>query len=230
MYAPEKTFSSPEAQSILTNNQGKVVSTLDVFPTLQHILYGCCFRYGSQAHWKYGGCRHKQKPWCCISGVDLMSARTYSMIESLSPGTLHQIRKDRFLLFRITKGWRSLLRYDECTKNGTSSCVGKLMEENRMFWRNFLDKKNATVSHQFMNSDPIMRLRRDLGLWMRINSPIADMEIGVSTSLSGDYICHPRKIIPAHDEDRGRDQGQELERWSKTPGRRARILRNIRPL
>lgn len=40
MYVPDNIFSSPEAKAVFKSNQEKVVSILDVYPTLQHIMYG----------------------------------------------------------------------------------------------------------------------------------------------------------------------------------------------
>jgi membrane-anchored protein YejM (alkaline phosphatase superfamily) len=70
MYIPEALFPSEQARETLKRNKDKVLSTLDLFPTIQHILYGGDVDATAERRSTAGAANLRQDEDHCVTGLD----------------------------------------------------------------------------------------------------------------------------------------------------------------
>jgi hypothetical protein len=163
MYVPEKIFTSPSARETLKSNQAKVVSTLDLFPTLQHILYRGDAALTAPERRERNATDTGKDHDVCISGLDLMSVQVPSDRLTISWNYLSQTPTNKLfalsnttsaLFIKEERGGRRKVfsfRYD---KEVSNSRTGKAptSKEEIAYWLDRLKQRETLAQHAFLAS------------------------------------------------------------------------------
>lgn len=151
MYIPKKLFPSFEARQTLVDNLNKTVSTLDLFPTMQHILYGGSAEATAEARKANNaidihGEAFKEN---CITGFDLLGESVPENRLAISWNVIHKPNSNPLLAaisnsergFYIRQGWPrrngvfELNFNPACTSEWTNTCVEEATTDSKIFWR-----------------------------------------------------------------------------------------------
>jgi hypothetical protein len=100
MHIPRHLFPSSTSQKTLRNNVDKVVSILDLFPSVQHILYGGNVSSTSMERVAVGAASLRSKEWQrhCITGMDLLSENVPDNRLALSWNTVTEPESKQLLV------------------------------------------------------------------------------------------------------------------------------------
>lgn len=167
MYVPAQLFSSEKARETLRSNQDRVVSTLDLFPTMQHVLYGGDSTETSdeRALSKAADVSADGELEHCVTGFDLMSLSIPEDRVAISWNIVSE-KRPQYRLVAVSSADRGMYRkgdwgggisefqYGNCTASGKGECTRPMTENDRTYWKNLIhDMHNSsTMSKQFMNS------------------------------------------------------------------------------
>lgn len=188
MYFPRHLFASDDERERLARNTKQVISTLDVFPTLQHILYGGDAGATKELRSRFSSSNLSSPSILrnCVTGLDLLDVDipnervTFGVNHvSVEVSQIHQWTigsKDNVLLYRegrTTKRSRlqSIGLYEihmNCTEAGDScvSDIGKGSHEVRERWGAMMQwvETSSLVSENAKNSFFVKRFRKELDL------------------------------------------------------------------
>jgi len=182
MYIPDRLFTSEDARETLRSNQDKVVSTLDLFPTMQHIIYGGDAKETSQERTKSKAAdvSKDEELEHCVTGFDLMSTSIPDDRVAISWNSLSKMKRhDRLLAISnaergmYRKGdWKwglRQMRYGNCTTSGEGECVEDMTEADRTYWKGIVQGMYncSTMSNQFMNSKFISYFQEELDMYRK---------------------------------------------------------------
>lgn len=159
IYAPEPALALagfPGASAVLKHNEDKVVSTLDLYPTLWNILYN---RTNENV---------LKDDHNCITGLNLMGTRisddrlafSYNYVskwETLPSVALSNSERGIYW-FREGKNKLLEMHFDESCSKGIDSgpCTSALTMEDKTHWQDLLDNN----THPFMKSKVILDLKK----------------------------------------------------------------------
>jgi len=155
MWAPKHLFPSEEDRERLRHNTQQTVSTLDLFPTIQHFLYGGSVEETAnlRAEHRAADTTSANDRDHCVSGVDLLSTTVPDDRLSVQWNKISQPLsgyKGNFLgalsgketgiyvkgsgtaRSRSFKAWE--LDFGECTASWEADCAIELTEERRRYW------------------------------------------------------------------------------------------------
>jgi hypothetical protein len=179
MYVPEHLASSTKARETLRSNTERAISTLDVFPTLQHFLYGGSASQTEAVRLANAAAdtRSMFELDNCITGFDLASIRIPEDRVALSwnyvsrpYGKEYRSLKalstvERGLYIKEGKEFGQLL-YDSCTSDPSNDCVEPLSDEDRTYWRNVVNQmiNTTTGSAALMKSELMVAFHKELGM------------------------------------------------------------------
>ena len=188
LYAPKNLFPSEEDRRRLRHNTQQAVSTLDLFPTIQHFLYGGSAKETDNLRAEHNAAdtssvddlRH------CITGHDLLSTEITDDRLTVQWNSVSQPQsgyKGLFLgalsgkasgLYVKGMGGKAVpekfraweLDYGQCTTVWEADCAMELTEERRMHWLKIINKQpppaSLKISGQVYNTRYMKMLRETL--------------------------------------------------------------------
>ena len=187
MYAPAHLIPSEEDRQRLRQNTERAVSTLDLFPTIQHFLYGGSAEETSNLRHEHRAAdtlsQHDRDH--CATGIDLLATRIeddrltvqwnkISQMESGKKGNFLGALSGRTtgLYVKGTGGnpttngafsaWE--LDYDRCPEVWYADCAKEMTEERRLHWLKTIQELSQQPQHMIseqMQNTKYMRLLRE---------------------------------------------------------------------
>jgi hypothetical protein len=182
MYIPKRLFPSSKARQTLLSNLNKTMSTLDIFPTMQHILYGgnaedtTEARKANDAKDIHGDVFQEN----CITGVDLLGETIPDDRLAISWNIVHKPKSNPMLAaisnsergFYIRKGWprrNGVFEIDystDCTAEWQNTCVKEVTTTSRIFWRKAITElyNSSKLSKSVMESKFMIEMQNNLDI------------------------------------------------------------------
>jgi hypothetical protein len=170
MHVPKHLFSSVTEQRILRENVNQVVSILDLFPTLQHILYGGNVAATLKDRVATGAASTSsdQEQRHCFTGLDLLDQVVPDDRVALSWNVVTE-PESKQLLAAVSNTERALylrrgyarrnglfqMTYDACTIQGLASdCTEEATPADRIFWQGVVRgmHNSSTVNKHVLDS------------------------------------------------------------------------------
>ena len=189
LYAPKHLFPSEEDRRQLRRNTQRAVSTLDLFPTLQHFLYGGSVQDTAilRAEHRAADTASVEDHNHCITGYDLLNTEISDDRLTVQWNKISQPQsgyKGNFLgalsakesgLYVKGSGGNTIpgkfqaweLDYGNCTMAWDADCAVELTEERRQYWLETISapqspKPSLMISDQVYHSRYMKLLRKTL--------------------------------------------------------------------
>ena len=167
MYVPRHLFPSDQSRELLRYNTNQTVSLLDLYPTLQHFLYGgdapatASLRRANFA----ADATSEREQQQCVTGFDLLAtpipderlAVSWNKVSNEQSGEHGHFLaalsgKDKALYVkgmngRADWGFEAFeMDYDQCTERWDADCALELTEERRLHWQEALREQHLSAS------------------------------------------------------------------------------------
>jgi len=184
LWAPRHLFPSDETRDRLRRNTEQTISTLDLFPTIQHFLYGGDAHETANLRAEHQAADTLHDRDHCVTGYDLLSteiaddrlAVQWNKISNPMSGDKGNFLgalsgRDRGLYVKgrggnahVSGSFHAMeLDYGECTTAWDADCAIELTEERRQYWLQVLaeSRPSSMISDQLRDTKH-MRLLRDV--------------------------------------------------------------------
>jgi len=171
MHIPQALFPSNEAREKLKRNQEKVLSTLDLFPTMQHILYGGDVESTAQKRASATAAHVRQDDDHCVTGFDLMGddihddrlAVSWNVASEQQPrGRLIAISDKHNGVYRkgAFRYGTHHMQYTECIEKGEGACCERMTLEDvelRAKWKQTVQDLRSTEAKRGLSKQLVER-------------------------------------------------------------------------
>jgi len=167
MYVPQQLFPSDQSREVLRYNTNQTVSLLDLYPTLQHFLYGGdapATASRRQANFAADSTSEREQQQC-VTGFDLLAAPipderlavSWNKVSNEQSGDHGHFLaalsgKEKALYVkgmngRADWGFEAFeMDYDQCTERWDADCALELTEERRLHWQEALRDQHLSAS------------------------------------------------------------------------------------